>query len=361
MTVDTLDDSVNLGDGHTSLREAIFATNTVPGPDTINFAPALTANGPAKILLTEGSLSITDSLTIDGPAANLLTIDAGSIDHFPEPNPDIRAFDCAKNTDVTLADLTITGGSVSSSGGGVRSFGTLTVERCLVTGNHADLGGGLFNYYDGLTVIDSTIAGNSATNGGGISGQNISIVNSTISGNHAASRGGGITIYEPGGQVTITQSTITGNTADTKGGGIYRFAASDAPPPVLVGSIVAGNFHSGSAPDDLGVDVDASYCIIGTGTGITILNGGFNQVGSDAAPLDPRLGSLASNGGPTPTCALLPRSPALEAGDPVALAGMGDVPQFDQRGTPFSRVYDIDGSGSRESTSAPTKRRHLRS
>ena len=345
VTVDTLDDSVNLGDGYTSLREAIFATNTVPGPDTINFAPALTANGPAKILLTGGSLSITDSLTIDGPAANLLTIDANSIDQFPEPNPDYRAFDCAKNTDVTLADLTITGGSVSNSGGGVRSFGTLTVERCLVIGNHADLGGGLFNYYDGLTVIDSTIAGNSATNGGGISGQNISIVNSTIGGNHAASRGGGITIYEPGGQVTITQSTITGNTADTKAGGIYRFAAANAPAPVLVGSIVAGNFRSGSAPDDLGVDVDASYCIIGTGTGVTITDNGGNQIGSDAAPLDPKLGPLADNGGPTPTHALMPGSPALDAGDPAAVAGADGVPMFDQRGTPFTRAYDIDGVG----------------
>ena len=70
VTVDTLADTVDFNDGHTSLREAIFATNTVPGADTINFAPLLTANGPATILLTQGELKITDALTINGPGAN---------------------------------------------------------------------------------------------------------------------------------------------------------------------------------------------------------------------------------------------------------------------------------------------------
>jgi hypothetical protein len=76
VTVDTLDDTVDLGDGVTSLREAIFATNLVGGADTIDFAPALTAGGSATITLTQGELAITDSLTINGPRATLLTIDA---------------------------------------------------------------------------------------------------------------------------------------------------------------------------------------------------------------------------------------------------------------------------------------------
>src|SRR5262245_23629811 len=65
VNVTTLDDSVDLNDGVTSLREAIFATNTVPGHDTIDFAPSLTAIGPATIVLTHGELVITDSLTIN--------------------------------------------------------------------------------------------------------------------------------------------------------------------------------------------------------------------------------------------------------------------------------------------------------
>ena len=68
VTVDTLDDTVDFGDGVTSLREAIFATNLVGGADTIEFAAALTSGGPATILLTQGELAITDSLTINGPA-----------------------------------------------------------------------------------------------------------------------------------------------------------------------------------------------------------------------------------------------------------------------------------------------------
>src|SRR4249919_2466354 len=84
VTVGTLNDNVDFNDGLTSLREAIFATNLVGGADTINFAPSLTAGGPATILLTQGELKITDDLTITGPGANSLTIDASGND--PTPN-----------------------------------------------------------------------------------------------------------------------------------------------------------------------------------------------------------------------------------------------------------------------------------
>ena len=50
------------------------------------------------------------------------------------------------------------------------------------------------------------------------------------------------------------------------------------------------------------------------------------------------LGPLADNGGPTFTHALLPGSPAIDAGDPAAVAGVGNVPLYDQRGFAFSRV-----------------------
>jgi hypothetical protein len=60
---------------------------------------------------------------------------------------------------------------------------------------------------------------------------------------------------------------------------------------------------------------------------------------------NPMLGPLAKNGGPTMTHALLPGSPAIDAGDSAAVAGAGDLPLFDQRGEPFTRVFDGDDTG----------------
>jgi hypothetical protein len=54
--------------------------------------------------------------------------------------------------------------------------------------------------------------------------------------------------------------------------------------------------------------------------------------------LDPRLAPLTNNGGPTATHALLEDSPAIDSGNPAAVAGVGDVPRHDQRGAPFVRV-----------------------
>jgi hypothetical protein len=48
--------------------------------------------------------------------------------------------------------------------------------------------------------------------------------------------------------------------------------------------------------------------------------------------LDPMLGPLQDNGGPTPTMALLPGSPAVDAGDNTG------APDFDQRGPGFPRI-----------------------
>ena len=39
------------------------------------------------------------------------------------------------------------------------------------------------------------------------------------------------------------------------------------------------------------------------------------------------------------THALLPGSPAINAGDPTVMAGMDGMPMFDQRGEPFMRVF----------------------
>ena len=61
--------------------------------------------------------------------------------------------------------------------------------------------------------------------------------------------------------------------------------------------------------------------------------------GSVSGVIDPLLAPLAENGGQSLNYALLAGSPALDAGDPSAVAGVGGVPEFDQRSSPFVRVF----------------------
>jgi len=105
---------------------------------------------------------------------------------------------------------------------------------------------------------------------------------------------------------------------------------------------VAGNFRGTAAPvaDDVygALESASSYNLIGAIDGSTGLDGTGTQYGTLAAPLDPLLGPLADNGGPTLTHALLPGSPAIDAGsDPKANeAGL----TRDQRG--YGRFGDGD-------------------
>jgi hypothetical protein len=113
---------------------------------------------------------------------------------------------------------------------------------------------------------------------------------------------------------------------------------------------VASNLNF-SGPDDLTGTANARYSLIGDSTGAAIVDGGSSLIGPTAgAPIDPRLGPLADNGGPTRTRTLLANSPAIDRGDPAAAAllGVGNIPLHDQRGAPYTRAFDGDGlSGAR--------------
>ena len=128
---------------------------------------------------------------------------------------------------------------------------------------------------------------------------------STLSGN-SATQGGGI--YNDGtATATITASTLSGNSAGVSGGGLY----------IVVGNVTArSTIIAGNASQDIDgglLDPASSSNLIGTGGGLTDgVNG--NLVGIT----DPLLGPLRDNGGPTWTMALLPGSPAIDAGDNAA-------------------------------------------
>jgi hypothetical protein len=171
-----------------------------------------------------------------------------------------------------------------------------------------------------VTVTGSTLNGNSAgLDGGGIANYGtLTVTNSTISGNRVmADTSGGGGIYN-NGTATVANSTISGNFAPAAGGGIKQSAVGTV---TIRNTLVADNTN-GASPDVSGSLDSQGYNLIGDGTG----GGGFTDtdlVGTADSPIDALLGPLQDNGGPTQTLALLPGSPALNAGDPEQL-GVAD-------------------------------------
>jgi hypothetical protein len=165
----------------------------------------------------------------------------------------------------------------------------------------------------------------------------LTIRNSTLSGNSSLLYGGGI-FYE--GTLTLLDSTLSGNFAAYYGGGIYGFGRALVKNTIMANSSSGGNCFVVFLPpspilDSLGHNLsDDATCATY-----------FNQPGdmnSTSAGLDPA--GLKNNGGPTPTIALLPTSPAVDA---IPLSACTDVVgnpvTTDQRGVarPQGRACDI--------------------
>jgi predicted outer membrane repeat protein len=253
----------------------------------------------------------------------------------------------------TILSTTVSG---NSAGGVVASphfFGGrayITISDCTISGNFSTTGGGgIFATNTSLNVANSTISGNSTGSSGGgisISGSGLvpgsSIVNSTISGNSAKTSGGGI--GGGGGDLSIVNSTVSGNSAGTSGGGIFT---SDTSLRVAASTITGNSAPSGGGIYNVG-SVEVSNTILNAGaSGENIFNdggtftsfgynlssddgGGYLKGPGDQIDTDPLLGPLQDNGGPTFTHALLPGSPAIDAGDP----NFHPPPFNDQRGCP---------------------------
>jgi hypothetical protein len=92
-----------------------------------------------------------------------------------------------------------------------------------------------------------------------------------------------------------------------------------------------GSNGNASGPDVSGTVISSDHDLIGDGAGSSLINGvNGDQVGTDASPINPLLGPLQNNGGPTQTMALLAGSPAIDKGDNNAPG----LPKTDQRGFP---------------------------
>lgn len=233
ITVSNTNDS-----GAGSLRQAIDDAD--PG-DVINFSLA----DPSTITIAT-HLYINKSLTIQGPGASQLTIEMTGTDSVFEILSPV-----GPSINVTVNDLTVTGGnSTSGNGGGFYVMGDLTLNRCTVSNNRALGGGGIYIYRGSLTAVDSSITNNTATgmsDGGGIYIRDegaMSLDNVNVTGNQALDStacGGGIFISYPG-TVTIENSTISSNTVGQSGGGIYyRTIDSNSSKLVMTDCTVSDN------------------------------------------------------------------------------------------------------------------------
>ena len=268
----------------------------------------------------------------------------------------------------TITGSTISGNTASGPdhtrglGGGIQNsfFRNVTttgaarviVDQSVISDNSAINGGGISSGFDlpgarelTVTITRSEVSGNSASgagfqmgNGGGVYVLNgkANIANSTISGNEAVGTGSLISGLGGGlmngglgggiGETTILNSTLSGNTASTIGGGVLAVPFNGFATTAIGSTIVAFN----SSPAGTGCGVISGVI---TSLGSNVESGNtcsFVQPG-DKVNTNPLLGPLAANGGTTRTHALLPGSPAIDAGDPVVCAA-APVGAVDQRG-----------------------------
>ncbi len=274
-------------------------------------------------------------------------------------------------TDTTIADNSAEG--LFGFGGGIENGGTLTLVNSTIADNTAEIlgfgpgyggepghGGGIANSGT-LTFVNSTIVGNNLPAGGSGGGLftsgTLALVNSTVAENNVSDGGIGGGLYVYSGTLTLVNSTVAENNvsggsigtspsggtccySDGVAGGLYVGRGT----VTLDSTIVALNTDSstsGVTADDIAGTVSSSsaYNLIGTGGSGGLVNDvNGNQVGV----ANPGLGTLANNGGPTQTIALLPGSPAIDKGsNPLAVDPTTGQPlTTDQRGPGFVRIIN---------------------
>ena len=336
-------------DGFISLREAVLAAGNTTGITLIEFS----VTGTITLTQAQGPLVLknsTGAMTIQGPGASSLTISGNSASQVFTINTGVTAL---------VSGLTISHGfSSSGNGGGISNAGTLTLTNCNFTSDSAANGGAIANTgtltlmscslannkataYAGavynsstLSIDNSTLSGNSAQSGGSLycnSSDKMFVNSSTLTGNSATSSGGAI--YNSMGTVTLASCTLSGNSSVSMGGGIFDYGTF-----TLSNSIVAAN-TSPTGPDFYcygSLTASSSYNLIGNGSDVSGITNGtnHNQIGTSSSPINPLLGPLANNGGPTQTMALLSGSPARNSGDPNPTDLQGHALTTDQRGLP---------------------------
>ena len=309
------------GNGVCTLRAAIQEANasTSCSPLTINFSVT-------GIIDTSSILSpIHPNLTINGPGANQLTV-RGAGTH-----PIFRTSGTA-NVGLQISGLTLTNGFASTgTNAGAIEFnstgGMLTITGCALLNNHDGNGQVFSNQSGGVTISNTCISGNNAALGVTVDRTPLSMTNTTISDN----ANGGLQVFTGGTfTVSLLNCTIANNNSPNNNafGIVIQSSSTNNTVTTLKNTIVANN--------------SAALQILVFGSGTTVTSLGNNLIGDnslspaagDLVNTNPLLSSLGNYGGPTQTIALLPGSPAINAGSNTG------TPTSDQRG--IARVGNVD-------------------
>ena len=254
------------------------------GGETIRFDPSLAG----QTIALDSVIYVKKPVTIEGPAGAGITIDARAKG---------RVFRVQRPATLTLRNLTITGGlEVGSSGGAIYSDSALVLDHVLVHGNSGGSGSIIYSE-DDVTLVNSSVSANtspnvSTSNFGAVMGDTVALINSTVADNPYGGVGAPVTF----GHVILHNAILANNGGENCTG--YS----------TVNSIAR---QGANISDD-------DTC------------GGPTQIMIG----DPEIGPLANNGGPTRTHALLPGSPAIDAGSSCTEA-------VDQRYTPRDAKCDL--------------------
>ena len=312
--------------GSVSLSDAIYRNNGggILAYGSVQLVGSTVTNNAGPISVQFGTLSIDNST---------ITANAGGV--------------VVSQTPCCGPDTLITNSVIADNGAGIGEGyeNVVRIGGCTIRGNASS--GVIGGTDSGLWVYDSIVTDNATTgDGGGINASNCTgtrIWNTTISGNRAAGSGGGLYLRAECGapdEIMVSNVTVADNTAGS-GGGIAAFG-NPYNRVDLGNSIIAGNWDAGGVASDCAASqlTSRGYNIIGDGRGCGMIG---DETGN-LIGVNPDLGPLQDNGGPTETYALLPGSPAIDGGNPSGCTDLwtGNPLTADQRGVPRPQFAACD-------------------
>lgn len=396
-TVNTFQDTAgaDCSSGLCSLRSAIQQANILPNDDTIVLAEGtykITRTGILEEEAAVGDLDITENLTIRGAGRSKTIINGNQIDRIfdiknsasvdidgvtirngftQDASNGIVAWGSgamlgggialSENSSLIITNCILADNKTLTDGGAISGKGSnLTIDNCIIDNNTAASGGGISMRDSGSAKISNSTLSNNYANYSGAGFFNMvpyvthTITNSLFYANHAGG-GSAISTLATGAILRIDNSTISGNTSvesdaiyllssagtyinnstivNNKGeksagiGGIGRVFVSN--------SILANNTNASGVSLDCSVSEINSlgHNIIGSNNGCNVSATTGDIIGTQTAPINPMLASLANNGGATLTHSLLSGSVAIDAGNTAVAGSGGSACEFqDQRG-----------------------------